>query len=360
MGNMFNSIASQKTLVNLLGANGNMVDSNADGLAEGFSVINAGIASRTCLNNEQKYTANTQYASIGVFVNDYRAGDVLYGCCYLKSSSNAVALRIVNNVTTPMNASSIGSGNYEFASVISTMTGAGAPEIKVYDTRTVSFTEVAFKLFYVFNLTQIFGAGNEPSKTAMDSFMRQQTEYFIRKDYMWVPNILINLLGTDGNFSADGNTDGLGDGWSTTGATSKSISNNIQSFVVSAKDKAISCAFGTPNANEIIYTCAIVKAPYAAVNLQLYGAASPLLAFYSGSGDWELLSVRTYYTTAMARSVFVQDTSISGWQTVQVKQVYVFNLTQIFGAGNEPTKAQMDSFMQSQSDYFVQRNYMKV
>jgi lysophospholipase L1-like esterase len=172
---------------------------------------------------------------------------------------------------------------------------------------------------------------------------------------------LSNVLSTDGNFQTDTSSDGLGDGWSNSSSVGLSMSNNIQSFTPNAQYSGIYKTITKTTSwveTDKLYCCAWVKSDKTTVSLALQDSdGNPIQsAIHSGSGNFEFLSA--LLTTVAGQTTLwakIGSSATSGWTQVQLKQVYVFNLTSIFGAGKEPSKATMDAYMSAQTDYFTSK-----
>lgn len=162
---------------------------------------------------------------------------------------------------------------------------------------------------------------------------------------------ITNLLGNDGNFAIDSNADGLGDGWITAGAT-KSMASNEQTFTATGQYLGIS--YTKTNGATIgdkIYVCAYINAPYSGnVYLGLIGTIS-VDSYVTTTGSFVFTSALSTSTSTNV-GMKILDSKASAWSAVKVKQSYTLNLTKIFGAGNEPTQAKMDSYMKNITSYF--------
>ena len=92
----------------------------------------------------------------------------------------------------------------------------------------------------------------------------------------------------------------------------------------------------------VYYTRALVKATSNLVTLDTFGGGT--LASHSGSNNYEVLSGIETLGAAVTQNVpAVRDRRTSGWDNIFVKDYIKINLTEIFGAGNEPTKEYMDN-----------------
>jgi phage-related protein len=144
---------------------------------------------------------------------------------------------------------------------------------------------------------------------------------------------LVNKI-SNGNFSG-GTT-----GWTATNAT-HSVSGGESTMLASASGGQVgqSIAGGTVIGRKY-YFSANIKASSPSVRLLCGGT----LAGHSGSNAYEHIS-GVHVATSTGHGVYVVDYRASGWNNVQFDNVLVIDLTAAFGAGNEPTAAQMDAYL---------------
>lgn len=169
---------------------------------------------------------------------------------------------------------------------------------------------------------------------------------------------LSNLLGNDGNFGVDSNYDGLADGWSKGSMSSvPTLASNVQTFISDAQYKGLSYTTATSG---------VVGHKYY-YSVWLYGGVDMYSQIIVGSNynngnkqnpstnTWNFLS--GYFTASATGNIAINITSniTSGWINTQIKQAYIFDLTAIFGAGNEPSKGDIDHYMYSQT-YFSSKS----
>ncbi|MDD4036428.1 MAG: hypothetical protein PHS45_03820, partial [Bacilli bacterium] len=70
------------------------------------------------------------------------------------------------------------------------------------------------------------------------------------------------------------------------------------------------------------------------------------IQWHTGSNNFEFQSARfTVTADNSANGIRVRSWLTSGWTPIEIKDVYYFNLTAIYGGGNEPTEAQMDTLI---------------
>lgn len=137
-------------------------------------------------------------------------------------------------------------------------------------------------------------------------------------------------LTTNGNFI--GTT-----GWS---VLNSSISSNINelTFLAIATNGQISSATINFENNSKYYMYSIVKASTNLFTFSVAGVISSSVS-HSGSNDYEILDRLWTSTLNGNYSLRIRDSRTSGWDNVYIKNVFVVNLTSLYGAGNEPSAA---------------------
>ena len=144
--------------------------------------------------------------------------------------------------------------------------------------------------------------------------------------------LLATNLVTNGDFS-NGTT-----GWSSSVATITNVGNELNLLATETGGRVFQLVTMLAN---IYYLRAKVKSTSALVGIS--NQTGTIIKAHSGNGSYESLSAIYTQTNVGAVNVqLVRDNRTSGWDTVYIDDVLLTNLTQIFGAGNEPTKEQMD------------------
>lgn len=376
-----------KPMTNLLGNDGNFgVDSNADGVANGW--LASLVSSKSVVNNEQLFTANAQHGQLQEYlkVRAQNVGDIIYFCAYVTSTGAVARVGVYEGTgggfREVMHSSS---GASEFLSTKGTLVTTANASAYIADSRTSAWDVIKVKQAHLLNLTALFGAGNEPSQSQMDGIMQQylnangylnsgQVDTHIPKhihlvnmaydstggvqtDSKVMSGTAVNLLGSDGNFGTDTNADGLADGWSLASLASKSMTGNVQTFTASAQYGTITnVAVRNASVNDIVYCCCQMLATVAGqarITLAQGTGGLNLSTYHTGGGAFEFLSQRGALFSKADSYVNLQTVATSTWAPIQVKQAHLLNLTAIFGAGNEPTQAEMDAWMKAQSSYIT-------
>jgi hypothetical protein len=159
-------------------------------------------------------------------------------------------------------------------------------------------------------------------------------------------NLIIN-----GNFSVDGNGDGLADNYSANGVTSMSLAGNIQTYLSISQYSALS---NIPQpyitTAHIFYTSVYVDS--VGVGLYIYQGTGGSWGgnSHSAVAGFERLVVRTNIISSVGAYIYIQDNRSSGFTPIRVKKWITIDLTDTFGAGNEPSQATMDSILSAYPD----------
>ena len=146
---------------------------------------------------------------------------------------------------------------------------------------------------------------------------------------------LQNLV-TNGDFS-NGSS-----GWVASNVTIVSTLNNEAVTLASAQHGRLYSPVTITNGHKY-YLSAWAKTSSSQVSLDIDGA----LTYFSGTGSYERLSYLYTAAVTIGVGVSVRDHTASGWSNLSQKNILFIDLTVAFGAGNEPTKAQMDTIMSS-------------
>ena len=159
-----------------------------------------------------------------------------------------------------------------------------------------------------------------------------------------------DMLGGSGKFATDSNSDGLADGIANGNATSFSLSNGIQKFTAVSQWGCITKENLPFAIGDIFYGYAYVKSNSNQTGLQIGdGDGVPAgMQWHTGNNTFEFMSASYTANASLggsANGIRVRSWLTSSWPEIEVKQMFMFNLTSIYGAGSEPTKAQMDALI---------------
>lgn len=163
----------------------------------------------------------------------------------------------------------------------------------------------------------------------------------------WTVRRYTNLLGANGNFAVDSNGDGLADGWTAFRLGSTSMVGNVQTFTANLQYGGILGNIVATNTTDKWYVCGYMQANSNLASIAWTGAYK---SYHTGSGNYEFLSFLDVRNNTSNFDVIFSDNRASGWVGIKVKYAHIFNLTELFGAGNEPTKAQMDTLIKNYID----------
>jgi len=194
---------------------------------------------------------------------------------------------------------------------------------------------------------------------------------------------LINMLEQYGDFGTDSDGDGLADGLSPGGGASEytftegvqrltAISESAKQFYAEFTSSKITFTW---DINDVIYFCGWVRAISGTAKLGLYnrkadGSFDTVVSAAISNNEWTFVSIELtvsskystpiLYARIAINSASGQSSFVGSGEKIEVKKCILINKTKMFGLGNELTKAQMDTFVQSNPTYFTQRDYMKV
>jgi hypothetical protein len=212
------------------------------------------------------------------------------------------------------------------------------------------------------DLTTTFGAGNEPTAEQMDGILAKFTNsWFDGTKNLFRANAALNKLMVvdartefearnlvvNGNFPSDVGGDGISDSWAASGTlTGVSLLNNVQIFTPNSQYAGIRSSAISLQQNSKYYLIGWVKGPLTTV-LQISDYGVYTIASVSEPSTFNKLSCIYSKTTASspAASVAIQYNSTTGFGETQVKYVTLIDLTATFGAGKEPSLAEMDRLM---------------
>jgi len=137
-------------------------------------------------------------------------------------------------------------------------------------------------------------------------------------------------------------------GWVNTTCTN-TVSKGISTMLASALYGRIT---NTINSSLVVghkyYASATIKATTNLVRLTVNDGTTSDIIFHTGSGNYEVLSTVKTITSATTLTFYPTDNRTSGWSNVYIKDCVILDLTAIYGAGLEPTKAQVDALIAQQ------------
>ncbi|MDP4147480.1 MAG: hypothetical protein Q8936_23930, partial [Bacillota bacterium] len=155
---------------------------------------------------------------------------------------------------------------------------------------------------------------------------------------------------TNGDFS-NGTT-----GWSTTASASVNATNNELTIVPIALYGGVTQTLPNPTSykNHILYTKALLKTTSNQVILYINDGVSQSGLSATDFTQYQLVSVkRIIDSNATTCIVKIQDNRTSNWDSIYVKDIVCIDLTALFGAGNEPTQAQCDTWFSQGSNNLI-------
>jgi hypothetical protein len=147
----------------------------------------------------------------------------------------------------------------------------------------------------------------------------------------------------DGQLLTNPDFDNGTNNWLETYLNSFTVTEGIATYLANAINGRIYQDFSYGNDKH--YAVAKYKSTSNEVLLSM-GFLSSGTSSHSGSGQFETISLLNTQTTQTADSARVIDRRSSGFDNVEIDFIYQYNLTSLFGAGNEPDKATMDTLYQ--------------
>lgn len=364
-------------LVNLIGIQGSFEVSDLSYWSDPGSggIVELSIERKHSGNKSIHFYLNNQGGAryIDISANN---GDKLYCCAYANRISGSISNLVrlfdygtVNNAVHVINASTLNVATPDtwiFGSNIKVAANAGT---RLYLCSTgVSTYEGYIDDIIVLNLTQIYGAGNEPTQAYMDNLVQNGgTEdtvsgYVTTLRDVSLPKYvnIINLLGTDGDCeSLTGWAKALNQGATLT--TDKYTGNNaiLLTGGSSASDAVYKDISG--NIGDRFYCCCYTKKTSGIGSAIMYlsdyqNFTNPSVVNISTDNNYNFVSVIKTATTSGARIVLQCSNNMSQ----AFDTIVCINLS-AFGIGGEPTKAQLDSMFQKalQEGYFINKNIIR-
>jgi len=274
--------------------------------------------------------------------------------------------------------------NQAGCSSISTYSGSGSPVYMVtspasgaWNTATAQFTATAayatinIYQYYgsaaanlgatmdvdyatLIDLTAAFGAGFEPSKDEMDKLMAQWGGWFADTDPKLLPSYVWakRTQGALSNVISNGDMSSGTSGW-TVGNASMSAASNVLTVTANGGASAyiaLTNVSGLLRQGRRYYVSCLVRAtgsvtPY---TITLQGAGSTGVTLTSPViGTWYLLSnanagLNDGFSANWYMALAYPSIAEATGATIEVKWANMLDLTAAFGAGNEPTKSEMD------------------
>lgn len=223
----------------------------------------------------------------------------------------------------------------------------------------------------ILNLTQIFGAGNEPSEEQVVRLLKKfggwfegNIDEFVTKEEIKIISneaeskasnalnkadvvtsdltLLFNNLIQNGDFY---NEDFLGGNhWKRVGVTNTKAKDFEVSFSAVGQDQSLSQTIQAKR-NHIYYAWAQIKSTSNQVSLMVSGNLNSSRA-HTGSGNYEFLSCKHIRDNDAGVNIEIRDKRTSDWNAVSAKYIGCIDLTETFGAGNEPETHEVDRFIE--------------
>lgn len=156
---------------------------------------------------------------------------------------------------------------------------------------------------------------------------------------------LINSLGNN-NFTSV---------WGGNNKTNISLEDNVFTFIATAQNGRIEGVFPKISGHKY-YLKLDVKSDSNEVMIQNPGISGG--SYHTGSGDFERLSfIFTSQSDVPGSSLRVRDGRASGWTNISVKKGMAIDLTEAYGAGNEPSIEEFEALLSEFEDYWFGTEY---
>ncbi|MFA5720037.1 MAG: hypothetical protein WC939_03150, partial [Acholeplasmataceae bacterium] len=384
--NTLSSLDSENLVVN----GDLLIDSNSDGIPDGFSYTNA--TNETLSGGIAKFTATEQYARILLSnpTNIFNSNDVFYNFARFKSSRTNVT------ISTPIGTgiSHSGSGNFEFLSTCGKFVNIYTIA-QVTDRNTSDWTEIEVDYIGAFNVTDLVSRGILPSGLSDDEYKEmidkamfanvplRETNYiavepskayklikvssnevthkvieyttdnqivkvtpvvYTTNKFIFTTHALtdkikivsdmlerpVNLV-HNGDLLIDSDSNGIPDGFSYTNATNQTLSGGIATFTATGQFGRIQA--NSPNSNgflgDKVYYFARFKTNSPDVRLT-FGQGTTVS--HPGNNNYEFVSNLDDMTLA-SRNLQVSDYRTSGWTPIEVDYMGIINITDFKKAG---------------------------
>ena len=131
-------------------------------------------------------------------------------------------------------------------------------------------------------------------------------------------------------------------------------SNNILTFTATSQWGYVMQRVPKPAINDKFYIrCEMNAATGGRMYFSHNNGMAVVELYPSVPSNWAIMSgAGIYPSNGTISQLFFDDIGASGWQPVQVRNVTFFNLTQMFGPGNEPTKEEIDAMVQKNGGWW--------
>ena len=339
--------------------NGNFqTDSNDDGLADGW-LAGDEVTNFRIENNAQYWTSSSSAYSGGIRTSPYLASQANHKY-YIAFEFENVRQVAWSGTTDSILQHNVYLYDGFFSRVIT------ADDRDTY-TRLVFYVEEPNVESYIRNvifvdLTETFGAGNEPSQEEIDEIL-ENVGYFTTKALFngsklqekiatvetkqnYVQKAILNDViqisnkVPNGNFSVDSNNDGLADGWRVGSAVTNFRIENNRQYWTAPTEKQYNGGLIITGINSIPNRKYYIS--FEQKNVGRFYWATDLTAFQRGIlVDGKVSFIMESSDTYDRLYFYNRTANVESY----LKDVIVIDLTETFGAGNEPDVEKMDNIL---------------
>lgn len=230
----------------------------------------------------------------------------------------------------------------------------GSVDVGINDSTASSWVKGWADNAILIDLTAAFGAGLEPTKAEMDAYMARYTNSWFADTtpQLWSGSDWIKRTqNACKNEVVNGDFSNGTSGW---GASRSALSSSGIVGIITADGTGVNPALyrqlgaGTPAIGSKIYFAGMMRttndtlAECTSLSLTAFGVTVPSQSAPVNNTWYTFTYVGTTTNLDPPSYVYYWPAGVSSGKTAEVKYPLLINLTQTFGAGNEPTKSEMD------------------
>ena len=313
----------------------------------GWSSVGATLSVASGVGN---FSATQQWGRIQQSLNG-----VVGNICYLAADLTGTANNYLSLFGSTSGLIYLTGTSKQRLSITGKVTSTGIA-VHIGDKATSGWGTVQVDNVLLIDLTATFGAGKEPTVEQMDEIMSKfENSWFDgTKNLFRASETLKKQIAIDARTEFEAKNELVNSDFSdgTTGWTGNATAVNlIATFTALGLYGGIQKLFTGPSnlTGHKIYHSAIVNADSLNIHLVLFrlGQGTEASKFTTVTGSAQRMSnIATIANAAsVGYAVGVWDSRTSGWTPQQVQKFVVIDLTATFGAGKEPTLAEMDRLM---------------
>ena len=318
-------------------------------------------------NNEVTFTATAKNGYIQLLMSEPHNPAHKY---YIRAAVKSESESDTTNVTLigKSGRRHSGSGNYETISIVYDNLTSGS--LRISDMRTSGFTPIKVKQVIGINLTESFGAGNEPMAEYMDTIMTQfENDWF------------------GGEKKAKDNALDIGKVWANVDGKMKMAKVSevnddiiIGKNILANNDFTQGFSFWNPYNSNLSLESGVLRATgtgdnrvigatqtlnvvsdglyYLRARIRTLSDVADSLTMFDGSSTsavvnnpqknqwYEISGVQNLGLNRVYVAGFFPNATLANGAIIEIEKTMVINLTETFGAGNEPSSSEMDVILE--------------